>query len=151
MRSLVIRDDVPYGGGEGLQSRCARKQGLPLAGREPLQRAHDRVKPSPRRLLHEHPSLRGSHKQDGASIALMGSTGHQPISACRCEPGRADDVKAAVERLRAAGVEVDTEPHQIFVDEDGIFGEAGVAEWMAFIHDSEGNLVGLASRQAASR
>ena len=62
---------------------------------------------------------------------------------------RVDDVKAEVERLRAAGVEVDTEPHQIFVDEDGIFGEVGVAEWMAFIRDSEGNLVGLASRQAA--
>ncbi len=45
-------------------------------------------------------------------------------------------------------VEVNTEPHQIFVDEEGIFGEAGVAEWMAFIRDSEGNLVGLASRHA---
>ncbi len=64
---------------------------------------------------------------------------------------RVDDVRTAVERLRAAGVEVDTEPHQIFVDEDGIFGEAGVAEGMVLIRDSEGNLVGLASRQAASR
>jgi catechol 2,3-dioxygenase-like lactoylglutathione lyase family enzyme len=57
------------------------------------------------------------------------------------------DARTSFEELREAGVEVDTEPHCIFVDDDGIFGEAGWEEWMAFIRDSEGNVVGLASRQ----
>jgi methylmalonyl-CoA/ethylmalonyl-CoA epimerase len=57
------------------------------------------------------------------------------------------DARTSLETLRGSGVEVDTEPHCIFVDEDGIFGEAGWEEWMAFIRDSEGNVVGLASRQ----
>jgi len=61
-----------------------------------------------------------------------------------------DDVRTAVERLRADGVRVHTEPHVIFRDEAGIFGVAGSDEWMAFIEDSEGNLVGLASRAPAA-
>ena len=36
----------------------------------------------------------------------------------------------------------------INTDTDGFFGEAGFQEWMAFVRDSEGNLVGLASRHA---
>ena len=55
------------------------------------------------------------------------------------------DVRAAVERLRAQGVEVDTEPHVIFHHNDGVLGPEGTDEWMAFIRDSEGNLVGLMS------
>jgi methylmalonyl-CoA/ethylmalonyl-CoA epimerase len=61
---------------------------------------------------------------------------------------RVDDVRTTAEKLRAAGVPVDTEPHLIYADTDGIFGEAGWEEWMAFVRDSEGNLVGLASRHA---
>jgi methylmalonyl-CoA/ethylmalonyl-CoA epimerase len=61
---------------------------------------------------------------------------------------RVDDVRATAEKLRAAGVSIDTEPHLIHTDTDGIFGEAGWEEWMAFARDSEGNLVGLASRHA---
>lgn len=34
----------------------------------------------------------------------------------------------------------------IFTDDNGMFGQAGTEEWMAFITDSEGNLVGLASQ-----
>src|SRR5512134_1595283 len=59
---------------------------------------------------------------------------------------RVDDVRRTVERLRAEGVTVDTEPHVIFRDEQGTFGPAGHDEWMAFIRDSEGNQVGLASQ-----
>jgi methylmalonyl-CoA/ethylmalonyl-CoA epimerase len=59
---------------------------------------------------------------------------------------RVDDVSEQTKDLAAKGVEVDTEPHGIFVDADGAFGEPGWAERMAFIRDSEGNLVGLASR-----
>ena len=58
---------------------------------------------------------------------------------------RVDDVRATAEKLRAAGVQIDNEPHVIHTDTDGIFGEAGFQEWMAFVRDSEGNLVGLAS------
>ena len=59
---------------------------------------------------------------------------------------RVDDVRETVERLRAEGVAIADEPHVIFSDANGIFGPAGADEWMAFITDSEGNLVGLASQ-----
>jgi methylmalonyl-CoA/ethylmalonyl-CoA epimerase len=61
---------------------------------------------------------------------------------------RVDDVRAAAGRLRGAGVTIDTEPHLIYTDDDGTFGEPGWEEWMAFVRDSEGNLVGLASQHA---
>ena len=61
---------------------------------------------------------------------------------------RVADVRASVSRLRDANVIVDTEPHLVHVDTDGAFGEKGWQEWMAFIRDSEDNLVGLASRHA---
>jgi catechol 2,3-dioxygenase-like lactoylglutathione lyase family enzyme len=56
---------------------------------------------------------------------------------------RVDDVDATVERLRADGVEVESEPHVIFGHDDATLGPAGTDEWMAFVRDSEGNLVGL--------
>ena len=59
---------------------------------------------------------------------------------------RVPDVRDTTEELRQAGVTIDTEPHRIHVDDDGVFGAPGEEEWMAFIKDSEGNLVGLASR-----
>ncbi len=59
---------------------------------------------------------------------------------------RVDDVRTAVEQLRADGVEIASDPHVIFTDDEGQFGPAGAQEWMAFITDSEGNLVGLASQ-----
>ena len=58
-----------------------------------------------------------------------------------------DDLVATTERLRALGVTIEAEPHVIFDDELGQFGPAGEAEEMAFIRDSEGNLVGLAARR----
>lgn len=59
---------------------------------------------------------------------------------------RVDDVRATVEQLRAEGVTIVNEPHVIFNDAEGQFGPPGADEWMAFISDSEGNLVGLASQ-----
>lgn len=50
--------------------------------------------------------------------------------------------------LAAAGVVIESPPHLVHTDADGAFGPAGWQEWMAFIRDSEGNLVGLASRHA---
>lgn len=58
---------------------------------------------------------------------------------------RVDDVHATVDRLRGEGVEVDSEPHVIFSHPDDALGPAGTDEWMAFVRDSEGNLVGLVS------
>jgi methylmalonyl-CoA/ethylmalonyl-CoA epimerase len=58
-----------------------------------------------------------------------------------------DDLEATVERLRAAGVEVRSEPHVIFGHEDDTLGPAGTDEWMAFVVDSEGNLVGLVEQR----
>jgi len=58
---------------------------------------------------------------------------------------RVDDVRSAVDRLRADGVEIAEDPHVIFDDTDGTFGDPAT-EWMAFVRDPEGNLVGLASR-----
>ncbi|HYK26852.1 MAG TPA: VOC family protein [Streptosporangiaceae bacterium] len=63
---------------------------------------------------------------------------------------KVDDVDETAAKLRTAGVTIDTEPHGIFVDNDGTFGEPGLEERMMFIRDSEGNLVGLASRNPAS-
>ena len=57
------------------------------------------------------------------------------------------DVDATVERLRAAGVTVEGEPHVIFGHDDDTLGPAGTDEWMAFVRDSEGNLVGLVEQR----
>ena len=58
-----------------------------------------------------------------------------------------DDVRTETERLRAAGVNIHTEPHIVFPDPQGVFDKPG-NEWLSFIEDSEGNLVGLMSREA---
>jgi methylmalonyl-CoA/ethylmalonyl-CoA epimerase len=59
---------------------------------------------------------------------------------------RVPDVGETINQMRDSGVTIETEPHRIHIDTDGAFGEPGWEEWMAFIRDSEGNLVGLASR-----
>ena len=59
---------------------------------------------------------------------------------------RVDDVAATIERLRAAGVVVESEPHVIFRHADDTLGPAGTDEWQAFVRDSEGNLLGLVSQ-----
>jgi methylmalonyl-CoA/ethylmalonyl-CoA epimerase len=56
-----------------------------------------------------------------------------------------DDVRAALDRLRASGVQVVSEPQVIFSHADDTLGPAGNDEWMAFVLDSEGNTVGLVS------
>jgi methylmalonyl-CoA/ethylmalonyl-CoA epimerase len=58
-----------------------------------------------------------------------------------------EEVAAATEELRAKGVTIEAEPHVIHVDAEGQFGPAGEAEEMAFVRDSEGNLLGLAARR----
>ena len=58
-----------------------------------------------------------------------------------------EDVDVEVERLRSRGVIIETEALTIFEDCDGTFGAPGEVERMAFLRDSEGNLVDLASRR----
>jgi methylmalonyl-CoA/ethylmalonyl-CoA epimerase len=58
------------------------------------------------------------------------------------------DVHSLVEQLRAEGVLVESEPHVVFSHTDDALGPAGTDEWMAFIRDSEGNLVGLVSHSS---
>ena len=61
-----------------------------------------------------------------------------------------DDLPGVVERLRAAGTVVESEPHVIFSHPDDTLGPAGTDEWQAFVRDSEGNLVGLISQTASA-
>lgn len=58
------------------------------------------------------------------------------------------DVRTEAERLRGAGVAIESGPLLQHTDEAGTFGPVGWEEWMAFVRDSEGNLLGLASRHA---
>jgi methylmalonyl-CoA/ethylmalonyl-CoA epimerase len=58
-----------------------------------------------------------------------------------------EDVKVETERLRNHGVKIHTEPHIVFPDPQGVFDKPG-NEWLSFIEDSEGNIVGLMSREA---
>ena len=58
-----------------------------------------------------------------------------------------EDIEATVARLRDAGVSVEGEPRVIFTHEDDTLGPAGTDEWMGFVRDSEGNLVGLVERR----
>jgi methylmalonyl-CoA/ethylmalonyl-CoA epimerase len=59
---------------------------------------------------------------------------------------KVDDVRTRVEELRVLGVEIEGEPHLIFSHADDTLGPAGTDEWMAFIKDTEGNVVGLVSQ-----
>ncbi|SNY54140.1 VOC family protein [Paractinoplanes atraurantiacus] len=54
-----------------------------------------------------------------------------------------DDVTATVDRLRASGTPIETEPHVIFTHHDATLGPANTEEVHAFIRDTENNLVGL--------
>ena len=58
------------------------------------------------------------------------------------------DVKTAVTDLRERGFKITSEPHIVFPDPKGVFDQPG-NEWLAFIEDSEGNPVGLMSRERA--
>lgn len=60
------------------------------------------------------------------------------------------DLAAIVERLRAEGVAVESEPHLRFSHPDDRLGPAGTDEWHAFVRDGEGNLVGLVEQRRAA-
>ena len=58
-----------------------------------------------------------------------------------------EDIDAAYAELRSKGVEFIAEPHLIFPDDTGIFGQPGEEEWMAFFSDPSGNILALATRK----
>lgn len=58
-----------------------------------------------------------------------------------------DDIDAAFQELKAKGIEFSSDPHPIFRDDTGVFGEAQQDEWMAFFNDPSGNTIALASRK----
>jgi methylmalonyl-CoA/ethylmalonyl-CoA epimerase len=60
------------------------------------------------------------------------------------------DLEATIQRLRASGVTIESEPHMIFSHADDTLGPAGTDEWQAFIRDSEGNLVGLVEQRSSA-
>ena len=58
-----------------------------------------------------------------------------------------EDVREEVELLRSKGITIAIDPHIVFPDPQGVFDKPG-SEWLAFIEDTEGNNVGLMSREA---
>jgi catechol 2,3-dioxygenase-like lactoylglutathione lyase family enzyme len=59
---------------------------------------------------------------------------------------RVVDIHAAHQELKGKDVKFIAEPHMIFRDDNGIFGDAGEEEWMAFFSDPSDNILALASR-----
>jgi len=58
-----------------------------------------------------------------------------------------DDIDAAYEELKSKGGDFLEGPHLIFRDDQGMFGDAGEEEWMAFFSDPSGNTLALATRK----
>ena len=56
------------------------------------------------------------------------------------------DARQSIAHLRDVGVEIVQDAGLIHTDHHGVFGVPGTTEWMGFFRDSEGNLVGVASR-----
>jgi methylmalonyl-CoA/ethylmalonyl-CoA epimerase len=63
---------------------------------------------------------------------------------------RVDDIDAVLERMRAIGAIVVSEPHVIFSHADDTLGPPGHDEWQAFLEDSEGNTVGLVEHRPST-
>jgi len=59
---------------------------------------------------------------------------------------RTSDINAAAQSLEKNSIELEQEPHVVFRDDEGQFGEAGEEEWMAFFRDPDGHLLAFASR-----
>ncbi|MER9073646.1 glyoxalase [Mesorhizobium sp. M0904] len=52
---------------------------------------------------------------------------------------------------RAAGVPFTAPPALVHCDTEGLFGQAGESEWMAFLKDPAGNTIGLVERHPPDR
>lgn len=58
-----------------------------------------------------------------------------------------EDIEGTISRLRARDVEIHQDTVAIFKDDDGLFGSPGQTEFLAFVKDLDGSLVGLMSRK----
>ena len=56
------------------------------------------------------------------------------------------DIESKIEKLAAAGITVLQQPQPIYKDEDGLFGDPGETEYLGFVEDPSGNMVGFMSR-----
>lgn len=59
------------------------------------------------------------------------------------------DIGQAHEELKAKGVSFLSDPHLVYKDENGTFGDKGVEEWMSFFMDPSGNTLAIVSRKQA--
>lgn len=57
------------------------------------------------------------------------------------------DIDDAVAKLAKKSVALERDPELVFKDEEGMFGEAGEEEWMAFFRDPDKNLLAFVSRK----
>ncbi len=57
------------------------------------------------------------------------------------------DLEAFCAWQESRGVVLAARPSRVHVDADGTFGPAGEAEWMAFVRDPAGNMVGMVERR----
>lgn len=80
----------------------------------------------------------------GVRLAISGTDGE--VSGNSVLYFAVDDLHGARATLKSRGVEFIDDPHRIFDDADGVFGEAGHGEWMTFFRDPEGNLLALSAR-----
>ena len=61
---------------------------------------------------------------------------------------RVDSLETTREKLASEGIDFEHGPSPIYKDEDGSFGPKGETEWMAFVRDPSGNLLGLVERKS---
>jgi methylmalonyl-CoA/ethylmalonyl-CoA epimerase len=89
----------------------------------------------------EPPGLAMLDLGDGVRLLLEGAASSATIYLA------VDDLDATCERLSGQGVTIESMPHLVHRDTEGTFGPAGGEEWMAFLRDPAGNLVGLMERR----
>jgi catechol 2,3-dioxygenase-like lactoylglutathione lyase family enzyme len=93
-------------------------------------------------------------KFDPPGLALVSLGGIRLLLERDAQPAllyfKVEDLDAAYANLSERGVTFDGAPHLIHRDDAGQFGAPGEEEWMAFLRDPAGNLVGLVQRKAAT-
>ena len=73
----------------------------------------------------------------------MFETGATPATLCVW----VDDIDRAYGTRQAKGIRFESAPHMIFKDDDGVFGNPGSEEWMAFFKDPGGNILAIATQR----
>ena len=95
----------------------------------------------------QNPSLYDPIAIDTAALQAIGWSNPEQFMAPMSSQGKMPpEMQQKIEELKNVGIKVVGEPHVVFPDPQGIFDRPG-NEWLAFIEDSEGNMVGLMSRE----